>query len=271
MKKSIVSRLWPERIRITLLPREAELVRMRAGPGAAVTERRTLSCEPRGGPHRWSGAVEAARAFVSDAAASGGELSVVLSNHFVRYQVLPWSPQIVTEQEETAVAGARFVQVYGPQARGWAVAVNPARAGAARLAAAVDDELLGALGQLAQDSALRLISIQPALMTLANRWRRHIGSDAWLIVVECGWIVVGRISTDEWVSVRGRPMSASPVPLRDVVEQEQALSGDYDNRRIFVANLDFAACSVEGMTLDKVQARNRADPGAGYALATCGY
>lgn len=121
-----------------------------------------------------------------DAAQLSGRVTVVLSNHLVRYAVVPWSDALGSAAEEEAYVRHHFVRIHGERAKGWAVRASP-DAGGVRLASAVDAPLIISIKRSFEGSKAKLVSIQPALMAAFNRARKDIPrAGAWLVLAEAG-------------------------------------------------------------------------------------
>jgi hypothetical protein len=132
-----VSLSWRERALVTLTPGEVSLLRFPRG-GKAPAGRKSVACPPATGGAAWQGALEALRELLGHPNVRAADADVVISNHFVRYLVLPWNPGLAGEREELAFAATRFQQVYGEAARTWAVRLSPGKPGTPSLAAAVE-------------------------------------------------------------------------------------------------------------------------------------
>lgn len=244
-----MSRLWRERVRIALSPHEVTMLRLApAWRGPRITDRRCLPCAGEG-PAAWDAPLAALRELLAPARAARALATVVLSNHFLRYLVLPWSAELVTPEEELAYARARFAQVHGERARGWSIRSSAAPAGQERLAAAADLGLLEALGRCLGASGLALQSCQPALMAQFNATRERVGEGAWLVGAERGRLLVARIREGRWRSVRLRPQAeGAVVALRDVIDQERMLMpDDAPEDRVFVSAADGVAVDAQGL------------------------
>ena len=105
-----------ERVIITLSPRHVVLERFGRGLRPALMDRKALVCVDAREGANWHPAVEALREALAHPNVGSGAATVVLSNHFVRYLLLPWNADLVSGQEELAFAGARFQQVFGEAA-----------------------------------------------------------------------------------------------------------------------------------------------------------
>jgi len=207
----------------------------------------------------WNGAIEVLGEMLAHPNIGRGDVTVVLSNHFVRYLVLPWSAELVTTTENEDFARMRFVQVFGEAARRWRISLAPAATGAGRVAAAVDQPLLDALVKTLSGSPLQLRSIEPALMSQFNAWRRQIGDDAWLVLVEHGRVLISLIHRGEWRSVRVRPIGDVPaVPLAQWLAQERLLLDvSVAPAKVCLSVVDDVAVDTEGVRVQTLSPRAR--------------
>lgn len=244
------------------------MVRFSRGLAPRVLDRKLAGCEP-GSTANWQGAVEALRELLAHPNTGRGSATVILSNHFVRYLVLPWSKELVDEREELEFARSRFSQVFGEAASAWAVRLSPAQAGTSRLAAAIDQPLLDALVSALSASALRLKSVQPALMAQFNAWQRTIGNDAWLVSAERGRLLVAWLREGQWRAVRSRPLNGEPVSLSKVIEQERLLlAANGATGKVCLSVVDEVSVDTEGLRVEQLSPRAR----AGFApRVDCGF
>jgi hypothetical protein len=185
-RKSTVLRLSRERLLVSLAPGEVALVRVQGRLRPRIADKAILACDPQFGAEPWQGAVAALEGAAKALHARPLEVTVVLSNHFVRYATLPWSDALDSAEEELAYAQHGFTRIYGERAKAWTLRVTDAPAGAPRLASAIDAALIDALrGCFPKGAKARLVSVQPYLMSAVNRWRGEIpAKGAWLVLVE---------------------------------------------------------------------------------------
>ena len=236
------------------------------------------NCLPSGGPMApplWGGPIETLRAMLAHPASRKTSATVILSNHFVRYLVLSWSAELVTQAEELEYARARFVEVHGEAARDWVIRISSAAAGARRLAAATDLALINALTLTLNASGVKFTSCQPALMAQFNAARARIGDDAWLVGAERTRLSIARIRDGQWVSVRTRPVNGTPIALRELLDQERLLlPAGAPGDRIFLSVVDDVAIDTDGLRLERLAPRRNGrlapDVDAGVALAMAG-
>ncbi len=179
-------------LRIGLAPTEVSVARLRGFPRKKTVETRVVACDPGYGAQPWDGALAALKEL--DAALPA---TVVLSNHFVRYALVPWSEALDGEAEEEAYVRHHFAKIHGERAGAWALRWT--ERGASRLASAVDRALLEALKQ----ALPRLASVQPYLMAAINRCRGAIPkSGAWLALVEADRACIALHAGGGWRSVQ---------------------------------------------------------------------
>jgi hypothetical protein len=187
-----VSRLFPERLRIALAPGEVSLARERGVLRKKLIQQKTLGCDAGFGAQPWHGALAALKQV--DAAARA---TVILSNHFVRYAIIPWSDALGGPAEEEAYVRHHFAKIHGERAKSWALRWS--ETGGARLASAIDKALLEELKR----SLPRLASVQPYLMAAINRWGKSIPrSGAWLALVEAERACIALHAGGRWRSVQ---------------------------------------------------------------------
>ena len=216
---------WREQVTITLSPQQVTLERFARGLRPRRKDHKQLACAAGNASRAWQPALDALREALTHPNMAPADATVVLSNAFVRYLLLPWNPAIVTAQEEAAFAQARFLQVFGEAAHGWVVKLSPAGTGAPVVACALERALLDALTALIDGSALRLRSLQPSLMALCNARARMPTGDAWIAVAEAGRLLIAAVRAGEWASLRSRALNGHTARLGEIIEQEALLLG----------------------------------------------
>lgn len=145
--------------------------------------------------------------------AAGRRVTVVLSNHYVRYALLPPSKALRSEADWLAYAQHLFEATYGAAARAWEIQVS------GRVAAAVDAALLEELRTIPT-----LGSVQPYFMAAFNARRKHLRtSSAWFVVQEPGRLALALLCDGQWKLIRTRRIEADwAKALEDLLEREAA-------------------------------------------------
>ena len=121
-----------------------------------------------------------------------------VSNHLVRYALVPFNAAVVGAAATQAVARQVFRHVHGAVADGWAVSVTDAAPGAPRVAAAIDGTLQQGLIDAARAAHVHVAAIEPLLMTGFNAGREHLLATGWFAVVEPGKVVLARTIDGAW-------------------------------------------------------------------------
>ncbi len=173
----------------------------------------------------WQAALARLKQMIDGEEWKNAELTVVLSNHFVRYDCLPWNEAVKNEDEQLALARHRLAQVYGAAAQTWALRLSPAGKGAPRLVAAMDEALLASIKLATTEAKLKLHSIQPYLMASFNHYAKNLAQgDGWFVAAESGRFALARFRGGLWQQIHlrgGDGMGA----LHDWLERENLSGG----------------------------------------------
>jgi hypothetical protein len=247
-----------------LSPRQVALERFGRGLRPVLTDRKTLACADAKEGANWHPAVEALREALTHPNVGSGDATVVLSNHFVRYLLLPWNADLVNGQEELAFAGARFQQVFGDAAREWAPRLSHSGPGFVSVASAIERALLEAVSAVIAGSPLRLRSIQPGFMAVCNARHRVPSGDAWVAMAEPGRLLLGSMREGKWQSLRARPLNGHAVALKQIIEQECLLLGvEPNDGKVYLHRMGDAPVDVQGMDVEQWLADGQALPAGG--------
>ena len=187
----------------------------------------------------WGGALRALDIVLPTYPTGRRKLSatVILSNQFVRYAVVPWSDLLSDDAERLAFAQQCFREIYGDAADLWEPRLSPDRDGASQLASAVDQRLLEDLRTAFGRLGVSLVSIQPHLMTVFNGFPALLKKrSAWLALVEPGNLCLAVLHRGEWA--RSRSFRIGPdwqAELLMILEREAYLvNADEQARDVFL-------------------------------------
>lgn len=261
-----MSRWSLERVRIGLAPERVDLACTGWLSTRSVRRQSSVSCTPKPGEAPWQAALAALDGALSERGCVGGSATVVLSNHWVRYAVLPWQPDVTSTAEVDQLARLRFERCFGAAASGWTIRTCDRGYGAAHVACAVDAGLISALRACLATHRVRLTELQPLLMAAYNDARREITGSAAFAIVEPGRVCLGLLQQRRWLAIASRRTGAD---LGEAIEQELAtLDADAVPTRLDVllvgADTRWAAPATRAArVLGGPQARGR-------SLAMCG-
>ena len=173
----------------------------------------------------WRGALEALPAVLKSHASR--EASVVLADDFVRYALMPWNATVKTSAQWLALAKHRFNALHGAVAAEWDVKLTETAPMGARLACAVDRQLIEALALAFVKAGVNLVSVQPFLVAAFNRIRAQVGNGScWIVVEEPGRLTLALIQRGAWVAIRSRRSDERwRIVLPEILEREGAFLG----------------------------------------------
>ena len=225
---------WSHRreLQIVVSPEHVALLQMRRsmtwrGLRRVVNDAYRVPCDSAGCAQPWRAALLELETALPGYADGKTAATVILSNHFLRYALVPWHAELADAEEELSFARHCFTRIYGESARQWELCLSQQTHEAPRLASAVDAELLEMLRAMFDGAGVALQSIQPHLMTVFNRCRGHLGKrSAWLALLEPGNLCLALMGQGNWQRVRGlRVGPAWHVELPLILEREAYLAG----------------------------------------------
>lgn len=222
-----MSLLWPDKVGIALYPDRLLLARVKGRGSRSLEHKQIISFEPVAGDEPWQAAVDALAAQVAAGALADAVVTLVLSNHFVHYTLVPHSDALGSAEEELAFVRHCFSRVHGSQAEAWAIRVSQASPRMPRLACGVDQALVDALARVMTPLGRRYRSLQPHLMASFNRWRsKFVGRSGWFVVAEPGLLSIALLGDGQWHSMRTLKVGPDwPLELPGVLSREELLAG----------------------------------------------
>jgi hypothetical protein len=219
-----VSHLFRDRIVIGLAPESLALILIERGMHARVSGSRVLRYAPTLGVESWQSAVDALREVAAELKDVKADVTVVLSNHFVRYALVPPGEDLDAGDEELAYARYCFGKIHGARSKSWEVRMTGGASGTERLASAIDGDLLEAVqGCFPARGKLRLASVQPYLMSAFNQWRETMRKEtAWFLLVEPQRFCLALLENGRWTAVRNSKADLDvPGQWAELLEREQ--------------------------------------------------
>ncbi|VVP91129.1 hypothetical protein [Pseudomonas fluorescens] len=164
-------------------------------------------------------------------ARAGAELSVVISSHFCRFCLVPWSAHISSPEELRGFAQLCFEDLFGAPTQSWGLVLSAEPAGCDRIASALPQDLLDRLRALVNGRRLRLHSVQPYLMTAFNRFDKSLEAGDFLFVVaEPQRSVLLLAREGRWAGVRSVGGSDSDAALNALIGRERQLQASTSER-----------------------------------------
>lgn len=225
-----MSLLWRDQIQIFFAPGRIDLVRLPKGLKAVPQPKISAIFEQGTDSALWKTPVEQLAQLLEKEnnarSLKGAELSITLSNHFVRYAVIQFQQGIKDAQEFFAYAQFRLREVYGDRIDSWDISMSDWDPKSGSICAALERELIQQLQALTVRFHLRLNQIEPYLTAAFDQWSRAIHQQRfWFIVVEPGRLCVLLFSNGSWTSIRNqRLLNTVEAELPILLEQEAIIA-----------------------------------------------
>ena len=177
----------------------------------------------------WRPALLALESALSGVANGRTAATVVLSNQFVRYAVVPWQAGLADFQEDLSYARHCLTRVYGKPALQWEVRLSQQAPESTRLASGVEVELLDGLRGVFARPGIVLRSIQPHLMATFNDARRRLRQrSAWLALPEPGHLCLALLRDGHWSRVRSQRIDGTWREELPRLLEREAFVGDHE-------------------------------------------
>jgi len=261
-----VSPLWRDRFCISLAPGRVGLVRFARGWKPKLVRSEFVADTSASDDASGIATIKLLASILAEGKPAFGEASVVLSDAFVRYLVLPWSAEAIDDRDWEALAQHELRLVYGDAALEWATAVHWQGPGRPVVACAAPRVLIDGVKETLRAARLRLRSLSPYFVAAFNSCRSQLPADAsWFGVVDAGRFSFGGIEEGRWASVASRRVgSDGKLRLTETLEQE-VLGSDraFEPGRVFVFSPEWAVTAVEndeGWSVEPVAADDKAPP-----------
>ena len=183
----------------------------------------------------WTVALDTLDRLLAEHSVARAELTVVISGHFSRYCLVPWSEQISSPAELLGFAHLCFEDLYGAPTQPWSLVLSAEPAGYDRIATALPQDLLERLRALVRARGLRLRSVQPYLMVAFNHFDKSLEAGDFLFVVaEPVRSVLLLAREGRWTSVRSVGSSDSDAALTALIGRENQLQASTSERPLNV-------------------------------------
>jgi hypothetical protein len=175
----------------------------------------------------WRASVNTMERWLTEIAPKRARVDIIVSDHFVRQAVLPWSLELTEDDEWLALAKAHIDVTWG-NAESWDVRIDRLRFGSTCLACGISQDLRTQLLELQKKSpGLRVRSIQPNFTATFNSVAATVGDTATLIAVaERSSVTIGALDGGAWRHVRTLPVADDDADkIERLVNRERLLLG----------------------------------------------
>ena len=232
-----MSPLWRDEIGIYVAPHKLALTRLARGVRPKTTRAANWSNELLQDIH-WSASLAALNATLANPEWQGAVARLVLSDHWVRYAMVPYSAALDSAAERLAHARHVLTDIYGEIVAEWTVSLGSARPGFGQVVCAVPAALLEELHSILMRHRIPLRSLQPQLGQCG--WDRvhsvRIGAD-WTVELH-RLQTFGRLASAQ--AQEGRVYVDAPAALRvaagtsgpDLVWLDESQAGESTTSRL---------------------------------------
>ena len=228
-------RLWSERLLIALMPEGLAWVILARGWGKRIRAQGSVAVPSAGHGNSWQAVLEVLLRELPNIPAMRAEVSVLLSDAFVRYLVIDSGTALSGMEERMALARHDFRKVHGDLAESWEIRIAAGEQN--YLAAALDGELLAQLQHCFAATRLKLHSIQPYAVAAFNHWVKHFNGKTaagFFLAEPHGYCYAG-MSDGRWEFFHCGRWEGEPVETcRHVVLREAVRTGA-DARTVWLA------------------------------------
>jgi len=176
----------------------------------------------------WPPALETLRRALANLHWQGADARVTVSNHFVRYALVPAAGRLRGDGERVAAARHALRATYGERAELWRVVLGDGGGGDA-VAAGMEPELVDGIATALAAANLRALAIEPFLATAFNLCRGAIGRvPAWLAAAEPGRVCVAFVDGRGWRRLHTERLRAGLEDELALVLERSRLAGGID-------------------------------------------
>ncbi|MBA4143096.1 MAG: hypothetical protein H0X43_08860 [Nitrosospira sp.] len=194
-----MSPLWRDRIQIFFAPDRVDLVRVHRGIKPEPPVRLSVECEHKPGAPAWAAPLEQLDQMSGTGGGHGAEVSITISNCFVRYVVLAAQQNIANPAELHVLADFHTREVYGEQAADWVTSVSAWDPSGGGVCAAMERALLEGLEEVVTRRKMRLKYVEPYLAGAFDHWHKRFDDRrAWFALVESGRLCLASLENGAW-------------------------------------------------------------------------
>ena len=225
--------LWSDKLQIVLTPDRVSITRQNAGFRSGQLVSHSLPCAaPLQGEPAWQPAIRSLQALLKQKNVRNTSATVLLSNHFVRYQLINTQPDLSSLEEEKAFVRFSFAEVYGDEVNRWQLRWGSGLQLSPQVASAIDHALIEQIEITLSQAGVKLSSLQPYLMAAFNYVRKWVdASPHWFVLVEPGNACTGFMQNGDWQQLHNSRLGADwAADLPRVLSREFQMVGPIGER-----------------------------------------
>ncbi len=250
--------LLKDQVHIFMQPQQLTLVRLTGLVKKRVLHHAVIPCLSGKDDNNWSSAIAALGDALQDRQWRDATLTIVLSNHFVRYAVIPWNHLLRNDAEKQAYLRHSFGLAYGEPAKSWDLRMSDAGLNMPALASGIDHGLLSALHDVMTRANLDCQHIQPHLMVAINQLGQQkvipgTQNSTWFVLLESGRLCIALIREGAFVSVKTYTTDADIAQqISAMIKRESVICGlDTTDLPVFLSR-GFQGSASESLALIQI-------------------
>ncbi|ODT64378.1 MAG: hypothetical protein ABS69_20455 [Nitrosomonadales bacterium SCN 54-20] len=203
---------WRNRVSAFLSPYRVELVRLQRHVKPGQAEKQMAACERADEGTTWGATLVQLKRMLP--AETGADIHILLSNHFVRYAVIPPQSKIETPAELQTYAAFQMQEIYGERAAEWELSISSWDPATGAVCAAVERSFLQELEELAASQRMKLKYVEPYFTSVFDHWHDSFDNGrTWFALIETGRLCLALLEGGAWLRILNQRI------LEDVEEE----------------------------------------------------
>jgi hypothetical protein len=220
-----VSPLWRDQLQVFFAPERVNLVRSSRGYKPQNIANISAGCDRQPDRKHWEAPLQQLATMLDSAEKT--EMTITISNHFIRYAALPPQDEITTPDELVAYANFRMREIYAERVNDWILSVSAWNPSSGAICAAISRDLLTQLQELAERHRIKLKGIVPYLVSAFDQWHKIFDDQrTCFVLVETGRFCIALLADNIWHGIRNqRILNKVEDELLAALDQEAIFSG----------------------------------------------
>lgn len=254
--------LFRKQLYVVIYPDRLILRGLGKGIRRTILLQNEIPCHPQPDAPNWQSALSTFEYWLASSEMKEADVTIILSNHFVRYSLIPDSTEVNSRDEARTLAKIIFEEIYGSPAKQWGFAIEEGVDGESRLIAAIDSDFLNKIVEVLKICSMRLSTITPYFVSVFNRFHRQISnSDCFFALIERDLMMLATFNKSNLTTIRRFALNSmldpqfSTVLLREVLTSGLAM----ENVPVYFHVIDQSNIKlpdIDGVTIHLLQNPN---------------
>lgn len=227
--------LWPkhlcrDQLRVFVHPQQLVLIRRSSGLKKSVIAKQVIPTKGDAlstGMEAWQSTLDHLKLALVDQRWQGADVEVVISNHLVRYAIIPWRNQIKHDRERQAYLKHCFIEGFGESAQGWNLQLSESGFGKPAIASGMSNEMLLSVRKCFEGAGIKLRNLFPQVVIAINPVLNKIGKRSiWFCMIESGRIFLAMIHQGQWQAIYNQIAETDiSAQICALIHRESVISG----------------------------------------------